>query len=106
MSINPFNLLGQYSKVRDEAKAMEAKLESLRIYGYATDMITITLNGKLNLIDIKINPSVIQKHTHTDIEELIKLAFKDAQDKSKNIITNELKLTNPSILQSLLKNMS
>lgn len=106
MSINPLTFLSQYGKIKEEAKQMEAKLEQVEATGEAAGLVKVTLNGKFELINIKIEPTAVDPRDVTMLETLIKSAFIDATQKCKNQISKELGGSNLGSLASLLKNMS
>ncbi|NIZ47115.1 YbaB/EbfC family nucleoid-associated protein [Spirochaetales bacterium BR208] len=101
--MNPLTFLSQFGKMKEEAKAMESKLTSLRVQGESGGgVVKITLNGKLELIDIKLDSIVVDNRDIPMLETLIKSAFIDASNKCKDSITNELKSSNLSAFESLL----
>jgi nucleoid-associated protein EbfC len=103
MSINPLNFLSQLNTLKDQAKSMEAKLTTLRIQGSAANLVTVTINGKLDLIDIKIDPLAVDPRDTPMLETLIKSAFHDANQKAKAIIASEFSSGDLASIASLLK---
>lgn len=101
MSFNPLTMLNQLGKFREDAKLIEEKLENLQVTGNAAGLVHITLNGKLDLIDIKIDPIAVDDRDIAMLETLIKSAFLDAQQKAKQSIASELGNGDLSALSSL-----
>ncbi|NIZ40380.1 YbaB/EbfC family nucleoid-associated protein [Entomospira entomophila] len=102
MSINPLTFLSQFGKMKEEAKVMESKLTSLRVQGESGGgVVKITLNGKLELIDIKLDPIVVDNRDIPMLETLIKSAFVDASNKCKDSIAKEFKSSNLGAFETL-----
>ncbi|NIZ19867.1 YbaB/EbfC family nucleoid-associated protein [Entomospira culicis] len=103
MNINPLTFMSQFGKMKDEAKRMEEKLQQLRINGSAASLVQVTINGKFDLIDIKIDPIAVDERDIPMLETLIKSAFVDASNKAKETIAQELQSTDLAQLQSIFK---
>jgi nucleoid-associated protein EbfC len=103
MSTNPFTLLQQFGKLKEEAKAMEEKLQHLEVCGEAAGLVKVVLNGKLELIDIKIDPVAVDPRDTAMLETLVKSAYVDAYNKTKQAIASQLKHSDLDSFHSLLK---
>lgn len=76
-----------YAKRKKEAKAMErqflemeAALKEKRYVGQAGNgLVAITMNGKGDVIQVKVQPTCLDPEDPEIIEDLIRSAFKDAK---------------------------
>jgi nucleoid-associated protein EbfC len=96
--------MSQFGKLKDEAKLMDEKLQHLRVHGEAAGLVKVTLNGKLELIDIVIDPRAVDAREVAMLQSLIKSAYADAFAKSKSAIATEIGKSDLGAFQSLLKN--
>lgn len=77
-----------FSKRKKEAKAlqnqfsqMQGQMEKAEAVGTAGNgLVTVTLNGNLELKQIKIKPECVDPEDIEGLEDLIKAAFKNASD--------------------------
>ncbi|WP_213357866.1 YbaB/EbfC family nucleoid-associated protein [Chlamydiifrater phoenicopteri] len=77
-----------FAKKKKEAKLMEqrfremeASLKEQRVEGSAGNgLVSITLNGKGDLIDISIKPDCMDPEDPECLEDLIKAAYKNARE--------------------------
>ena len=91
MNINPFDLLKNAGKIQGEMGKMQAKLQNLRVRGSAGGgMVEIELNGKLECMAVRIDPQVVDSSDIPMLQDLIKAALNNAQEKARDSIQNEL----------------
>jgi DNA-binding YbaB/EbfC family protein len=80
-----------FAKKKKQAKAMQqqfsqmqSQLQSLEITGSAGNgLVTIVLNGDNEIKQLKINPQCVDPEDVEGLEDLIKAAYKDANEKVK-----------------------
>lgn len=81
-------------KVMDLKGEMEAVKESLaneRVEGQAgAGMVRVVLNGKLELLDIKIEPGIINPEEPAVLESLVKAAVNNAVDKAQELVKEKM----------------
>jgi DNA-binding YbaB/EbfC family protein len=81
-------------KVMDLKGEMEAVKESLaneRVEGQAgAGMVRVVLNGKLELLDIKIEREVINPDEPAVLESLVKAAVNNAVDKAQELVKEKM----------------
>ncbi len=81
-------------KVMDLKGEMEAVKESLaneRVEGQAgAGMVRVVLNGKLELLDIKIEPGIINPDEPAVLESLVKAAVNNAVDKAQELVKEKM----------------
>lgn len=70
--------------MQDQFMQMQDKLKNLEVTGSAGNgLVEITLNGENEVKRLKIKPECVDPEDIEGLEDLLKAAFKDAQDKLK-----------------------
>ena len=84
MNINPFDLMKQMGAFQD-------KLADVSATGSAGGgMVEIDLNGKLEVLAVRIAPEAVEGGDTEMLEDLITAAFSNALEKTKEAITREV----------------
>ena len=84
MNINPFDLMKQMGAFQD-------KLADVSATGSAGGgMVEIDLNGKLEVLAVRIAPEAVEGGDTEMLEDLITAAFSNAIEKTKEAITREV----------------
>jgi len=84
MNINPFDLMKQMGAFQD-------KLADVSATGSAGGgMVEIELNGKLEVLSVRIAPEAVEGGDTEMLEDLITAAFSNALEKTKEAITREV----------------
>lgn len=87
MNINPFELMKQLGSIESQMKAMKEDLAKLTSTGSSgAGLVEVTVNGEYKVVNLSINPVIIDKNEHDTLEVLIQSAFNDATQKLKDII--------------------
>ena len=82
------NMLKQSQKMQEK---MQQELSEMKIEGSSGGgMITVILDGNRNLMDLKINPEVVDKEDITMLQDLISAAFNDAAVKVEEEMSSKL----------------
>ncbi len=82
------NMLKQAQKMQEK---MQQELSEMKIEGSSGGgMITVILDGNRNLMDIKINPEVVNKEDIMMLQDLISAAFNDAAAKVEEEMSSKL----------------
>jgi DNA-binding YbaB/EbfC family protein len=82
------NMLKQAKKMQEK---MQQELSEMKIEGSSGGgMVTVILDGNRNLMDIKINPEVVDKEDVTMLQDLISAAFNDAAAKVEEEMSSKL----------------
>jgi len=82
------NMLKQAQKMQEK---MQQELSEMKIEGSSGGgMVTVILDGNRNLMDIKINPEVVNKEDITMLQDLISAAFNDAAAKVEEEMSSKL----------------
>ena len=91
MNINPFDILKNAQKIQEGLGTMQEKLSGIRVKGYAGgNMVEIEMNGKMEVVDIFIDPEIIKDQDAIMLGDLIKAAFANATEKAREEINREL----------------
>ncbi len=91
MNINPFDLLKNAGKIQEEMGRMQESLQALVVTGSAGGgMVEIDLNGKLECMAIRIDPTVVDPADITMLQDLVRAAFTDAHEKARAAIQSKL----------------
>ncbi len=80
--MNQQQLLQQARKLQEQLAKIQADLGNERIVGIASSgAVEVTLNGHGGLERIKVSPAAVDPNDIETLEDLITIAFKDAQCK-------------------------
>ena len=91
MNINPFDLLKNAGKIQEEMSRMQESLQTLVVTGSAGGgMVEIDLNGKLECVAVRIDPTVVDPADITMLQDLIRAAFSDAHEKARTAIQSRM----------------
>ena len=90
MNFNPMDILKNASSIQAKMEEMKRSMESLTVSGYGGgDMVRVDMNGKMEVIDVKISPDAIDASDPSMTEQLVKAACTDAYNKMKQKINEE-----------------
>lgn len=79
--MNPFNLLKNADALKEQSEKLQQELEDIRAEGSSGGkMVTVTLNGKFDMIGIKLDPICVDNRDVQMLEDLIVAAHKNAVD--------------------------
>lgn len=89
------NMLKQAQELQSKMADMQAKLAEVEITGAAGGgMVAVTINGKGEMRQIKLDPSLVDPNEIEILEDLIVAAFNDAKGKMETHLQTEMgKLT-------------
>ena len=84
-------LMKQVQEMQARMAEVQAELEELRVTGTSGGgMVTATLNGKQELLEIKIDPQVIDPADREMLEELVVAAVSQAREKAAELQQSKL----------------
>lgn len=76
-------LMKEAQKMQDDASKLQEELQTMRIVGTAGGgMVTVSVNGHGHIVEIKINPAVVDPEDVEILEDLIMTAAKEAIEKA------------------------
>ena len=85
--MNPFDLLKNTQAIKEESEKLQKELDDIRAEGSSGGrMVTVTLNGKFQMIDIKLDPICVDNRDVKMLEDLIIAAHKAAADNVQEMI--------------------
>lgn len=98
-SNNMNQMLKQAQKMQDEITALQADLEQREFKGTAGGgVVEVTINGKRNVLDLKIKPEIVDPEAVEDLQDVIMSAF--------NAAVNELDEVSDAEMQKLTGGVS
>lgn len=93
--MNPFELLKNTAALKQQAEQFQKELETITAEGSSGGrMVTVTLNGKFEMLSIHLNPLCVDNRDVKMLEDLIVAAQHDASAK----IQEQLKEKSASML--------
>lgn len=88
--MNPFEMFKNFGKIQSQLKEMQGKIDSLTATGTACgDSVSVTLNGKFEMTDIKINANALNADDLDLLPPLIKAAHADAVEKIRTLLQEQ-----------------
>ncbi len=77
-------MMQKVQKMQKDMKALEESLQDVRVTGTSGGgMVTATVDGHAQLLDIKINPEVVDPEDIEMLQDLVVSAVRDAGDKAQ-----------------------
>ena len=79
--MNPFELLKNTQAIKEQSEKLQAELASLTAEGSSGGrMVTVTLNGKFEMQNIKLDPICVDNRDVKMLEDLIVAAHNNAME--------------------------
>lgn len=89
--MNPFDMVKNLAGMQSQLKAAQEKLAELEAEGSSGgNMVQVTVNGKFELVDIKLDPICVDNRDVPMLQDLIKVAHHAALEKIQDEIKNQL----------------
>lgn len=89
--MNPFDMVKNLAGMQSQLKAAQEKLAELEAEGSSGgNMVQVTVNGKFELVDIKLDPICVDNRDVPMLQDLIKAAHNAALEKIQDEIKNQL----------------
>ena len=90
MNINPFDILKNAQKIQEQMGNFQEKLGTITETGSSGGgLVEIDINGKLDLLAVRIAPEVMEGADVELLQDLITAAFTDGMAKVKETISRE-----------------
>lgn len=84
-------MMRQAQKMQQDAMRAKEELEQSVFEGTASgEMVKVEINGKYELLSVKINPDVVDRDDVEMLEDLVVAAFNDAKAKADEMKNNKL----------------
>jgi len=91
VNINPFDLLKNAQKIQEHMGAFQNKLAEITVTGSSGGgMVEIDLNGKFEIIAVRITPETVADGDTDMLQDLIIAAFSSGLEKIKETINGEM----------------
>ena len=91
MNVNPFDLLKNAQKLQEHMGDFQKKLEVISATGSSgAGMVEIDINGKLEVIAVRIAPETAARGDAEMLQDLVMAAFSDGIGKVREAISSEL----------------
>jgi DNA-binding YbaB/EbfC family protein len=91
MNINPFDILKNAQKIQEQMGSFQEKLGGISITGSAGGgMVDIDINGKMEVLAVRIAPEAIDPNEAEMLQDLITAAFTDGMAKIRERINREM----------------
>jgi DNA-binding YbaB/EbfC family protein len=79
-------MMGKVKEMQAKMETMQAEIAALDVEGKAGGgLVTVRMNGKGEMLGLKVDPSLFKEHEVEILEDLIIAAHKDAKDKAEAI---------------------
>jgi DNA-binding YbaB/EbfC family protein len=90
ININPFDILKNAQKIQEQMGDIQEKLGSITVTGSAgAGMVEITLNGRMELVAVRIDPEVVDPQDISMLQDLVAAAFSNALEKAREAVNRE-----------------
>ena len=91
MNINPFDILKNAQKIQEQMGAFQEKLGGIKITGSAGGgMIEIDMNGKMEVLAVRISPEATEDGDREMLQDLFKAALNDTMEKVREAVNREM----------------
>jgi nucleoid-associated protein EbfC len=91
MNINPFDFMKNAQKIQEQMSGFQEKLELISVTGASGgSMVEIDINGKLDVIAIRIAPQAMEGGDIEMLQDLIMSAFTDGMTKVREEINSRM----------------
>jgi DNA-binding YbaB/EbfC family protein len=91
MNINPFDILKNAQKIQEQMSGFQEKLEAITVTGSSGgSMVEIDINGKLEVLAVRIAPQTVEGGDTEMLQDLIMAAFTDGMTKVREVINSEV----------------
>lgn len=89
--MNPFEMMKNLAGMQTQLKNAQEQLSNITATGSSGgNMVIVTLNGKFELVDIKLDPICVDNRDIPMLQDLILSAFHDASQKIQEQIKSSL----------------
>lgn len=89
--MNPFDMLKDLGSLKEKLQAAQAELAMIRATGTSGgNMVAVTLNGKFEMLEIKLDPICVDNRDVPMLQDLIRSAHHAAIDKVQEEIKARL----------------
>lgn len=88
---NMMNMMKQAQEMQKKMKALEKEMEEAIFQGQAGGgLVTVTITGKNECKDVKIQPDAVDPEDIETLEDLVRVAMNDAQNKISSAMNDKM----------------
>ncbi len=88
---NMGNIMNQAKKIQDRLASVQEEMALKTIEGSAGGgMVTVTANGRQEIVSLKIEPEVVNPEDIEMLQDLVQAAVNDALRKSQEMVQQEM----------------
>ncbi|MDI7862929.1 YbaB/EbfC family nucleoid-associated protein [Rhizobiaceae bacterium n13] len=85
-------MMGKVKEMQAKMEQMQAEIAALEVEGTSGGgLVTVKLNGKSEMIGVKVDPSLFKEDDVEILEDLIVAAHKDAKSKAETLAAEKTK---------------
>lgn len=85
--MNPFDMLNNIQQMKDQLKSVQEELKELTATGSSGgNIVNVTINGKFEIISVRLDPLCVDPRDVTMLQDLIIAAHHDAMSKIQEAI--------------------
>lgn len=89
--MNIMQMMKQAQQLQSKMETMQAELEAIEVEGQSGGgLVKVTLNGKMTLKSVRIDPSLLKADEGEILEDLILAAHQDAKVKAERILQEKM----------------
>jgi len=82
MNFNPMDIMKNLQQFQGQMEEMQEQLRDITAEGAAGgNLVTVTINGKMEMVDIKLDPLAVDPRDTAMLQELILSAYTGAYEK-------------------------
>jgi len=91
MNINPFDIMKNAQQIQEKMSGFQEKLELIQVTGASGgSMVEIDINGKLEVLAVRIAPQAMEGGDTEMLQDLIMSAFTDGMTKVREEINSQM----------------
>ena len=95
-------MMGKMKEVQTRLKEAQENLSKLRAHGESgAGMVKATVNGKKQLIQIEIDPSLLKQEDQGIVQDLIVAAVNKAQDEADMLAKEEMRKSTDGLIPNI-----
>ena len=97
--MNPFDMIKNIKNLQANMQEMQEKMKEITETGSSGgDMVRVTVNGEMEIVDIFLSPEVVDPKDITMLQDLIRAAHSDAMVKIKEKVKQEMMNTTGGVM--------
>ena len=104
--MNPFDMIKNIKNLQSNMKEMQEKMAATTVTGTSGgDMVRVTLNGQMEVIDLFFSPEVVDPSDIVMLQDLVKAAHANAMEKMREKLKDSVMETGGGSMPSDFMNI-